>query len=105
MSQQPGLDVRLQPNPVRATYMTYFAIAGEDYRQEMYRLLDTTEVNAVVIDVKGDYGLLSYHSAGPLAHQIGANSAPPIDDLASLLPDMHQTGPHAIPAILLLHST
>ena len=36
----------------------------------MYRLLDTTEVNAVVIDVKGDYGLLSYHSNVPLAEQI-----------------------------------
>ena len=34
--------------------MTYFAIGGDDYRQDMYRLLDTTEVNAVVIDVKGD---------------------------------------------------
>jgi hypothetical protein len=100
MSQRLGLDVQLQPNPVRATYMTYFAIAGEDYRQEMYRLLDTTEVNAVVIDVKGDYGLLSYHSAVPLADQIGANSAPTIDDLDSLLQNLHQHGAYAIARIV-----
>ena len=62
-----SLDIQLQPNPVRAIYMTYFAIGGDDYRQEMYHLLDTTEVNAVVIDVKGDYGLLSYKSRVPLA--------------------------------------
>ncbi len=100
MSQRLGLDVQLQPNLVRATYMTYFAIAGEDYRQEMYRLLDTTEVNAVVIDVKGDYGLLSYHSAVPLADQIGANSAPTIDDLDSLLQNLHQHGAYAIARIV-----
>ena len=100
MSQRPGLDVQLQPNPVRATYMTYFAIGGEDYRQEMYRLLDTTEVNAVVIDVKGDYGLLSYRSSVPLAEQIGANSAPTIDDVDGLLQNLHQHGAYAIARIV-----
>src|SRR5260370_38536943 len=72
--------------------MTYFAIGGDDYRREMYRLLDTTEVNAVVIDVKGDYGLLSYRSRVPLAEQIGANSAPTIDHLDTLLGDLPQRG-------------
>src|SRR5438105_2665978 len=100
MSQRPGLDVQLQPNPVRATYMTYFAIGGEDYRQEMYRLLDTTELNAVVIDVKGDYGLLSYRSSVPLAEQIGANSAPTIDDLDGLLQNLNQHGAYVIVRIV-----
>lgn len=100
LAQRPGLDVQLQPNPVRATYMTYFAIGGEDYRQDMYRLLDTTEVNAVVIDVKGDYGLLSYHSQVPLAEQIGANSAPTIDDLDALLASLHQHGAYTIARIV-----
>ncbi len=100
MSQRPGLDVQLQPNPVRATYMTYFAIGGEDYRQEMYRLLDTTEVNAVVIDVKGDYGLLSYRSSVPLAEQIGGNAAPTIDDVDGLLQNLHQHGAYAIARIV-----
>jgi hypothetical protein len=99
-SQQRGLDVQLQPNPVRATYMTYFAIGGDDYRQDMYRLLDTTEVNAVVIDVKGDYGLLSYRSQVPLAEQIGANSAPTIDDVDGLLRSLHQHGAYAIARIV-----
>lgn len=100
MSQRPGLDVKLQPNPVRATYMTYFAIGGEAYRQEMYRLLDTTELNAVVIDVKGDYGLLSYRSNVPLAEQIGANAAPTIDDLDGLLQTLHRHGAYAIARIV-----
>jgi hypothetical protein len=80
--------------------MTYFAIGGDDYRQDMYHLLDTTEVNAVVIDVKGDYGLLSYHSRVPLAELIGANSAPTIDDLDGLLRDLHQHGAYTIARIV-----
>ena len=100
LAERPGLDVQLQPNPVRATYMTYFAIGGEDYRQDMYHLLDTTEINAVVVDVKGDWGLLSYRSRVPLAEQIGANAAPTIDDLDGLLQSLHQRGAYAIARIV-----
>lgn len=100
LSRQPGLDVHVEPNPVRATYMTYFAIGGADYRQDLFGLLDTTEINAVVIDVKGDYGLLSYRSQVPLAEQIGANNAPTIDDLEAMLADLHRRGAYVIGRIV-----
>jgi hypothetical protein len=100
LAQSSGLDVTLQPNPVRATYLTYFAVGGQDYRQDLLNLLDTTEVNAVVIDIKGDYGLLSYHSNVPLADQIGANSSPTIDDLNGLLQTLHQRGTYVIGRIV-----
>jgi hypothetical protein len=96
LSSTVGLDVQLQPNPVHATYMTYFAIGQGQYRQDLLNLLDTTEVNAVVIDIKGDYGLLSYHSNVPLADQIGANASPTIDDLDGLLRTLHQRGTYVI---------
>jgi len=100
LSQQASLDVAMQPNPVHGMYMTYFAIGSDDYRQEMYHLLDTTEINAVVIDVKGDYGLLSYPSNVPLAHAIGADSQPTIDDLDGLLKTLHQHGAYVIGRIV-----
>jgi hypothetical protein len=102
---QPGLDVRLQPNPIHATYMTYFAIGGSDYRQELFNLLDKTEVNAVVIDIKGDFGLLSYKSRVPLADQIGANANPTIDDLDALLSSLHQHGAYVIGRIVVFKDT
>jgi hypothetical protein len=86
-------------------YMTYFAIGGDDYRQTMYHLLETTEVNAVVIDVKGDYGLLSYRSTVPLAQQIGANDEPTIDDLDGLLKSIHDRGGYAIARIVVFKDT
>jgi hypothetical protein len=100
LTTAPTLDVKLQPLEVRGTYMTYFAIGGEDYRQEMYRLLDSTEINAVVIDVKGDYGLLSYKSHVPLAQQIGADAEPTIDDPQALLRSMHEHGAYTIARIV-----
>jgi hypothetical protein len=95
-----GLDVQLQPNPVHATYLTYFAVGGSQYRQDLLNLLDTTEVNAVVIDIKGDYGLLSYRSNVPLAEQIGANASPTIDDLDGLLATLHARGTYVIGRIV-----
>jgi hypothetical protein len=101
LGQRGGLDVQLQPNPVRATYLTYFAVGGTDYRQDLLNLLDTTEINAVVIDIKGDYGLLSYHSKVALADQIGANASPTIDDLDGLLKILHQRGTYVIGRVVL----
>jgi hypothetical protein len=105
LAQQVGLDVQVQPHEVRGIYMTYFAIGGNDYRQEMYRLLETTEVNAVVIDVKGDYGLLSYRSGVPLARQIGADAEPTINDLDALLRSIHDRGGYAIARIVVFKDT
>jgi hypothetical protein len=66
----------------------------------MFRILDTTEVNAVVIDLKGDYGLLSYPSRVPLAQQIGANDQPTINDLDGLLTSLHDHHAYAIARIV-----
>jgi hypothetical protein len=105
LAQHAGLDVQLQPVEVRATYMTYFAIGGEEYRQDMYRMLETTEVNAVVIDVKGDYGLLSYRSNVPLARVIGADAEPTIDDPEALLRTLHERGAYVIARIVVFKDT
>jgi hypothetical protein len=96
LSQGAPLSIQLQPNPVRATYLNYFAVGSAEYRQDLVNMLDTTEINAVVIDIKGDYGLLSYYSNVPLADGIGANSSPTIDDLDSLMRTLHQHGAYVI---------
>jgi hypothetical protein len=100
LAASSGLDVQLQANPVHATYLTYFAAGGDQYRQDLLNRLDTTEVNAVVMDIKGDYGLLSYQSNLPLAEQIGANASPTIDDLDGLLSTLHQHGAYVIGRIV-----
>jgi hypothetical protein len=100
MRSWPALDVQMQPNEVRAMYMTYYAAGHPDYRRRMFELLDTTELNAVVIDVKGDRGYLAYTSRVPLADTIGANEYPTMEDVDQLLSGLRERGVYAIARIV-----
>jgi LysM repeat protein len=57
---------------VRAVYVSYTALGDRGQRHHVIDLLARTEINALVIDVKGDQGLISYPTSVPLAHDIGA---------------------------------
>jgi LysM repeat protein len=57
---------------IRGIYVSYFALGHEARRRRVSDLLTRTEINALVIDVKGDNGLISYPTRVPLAHEIGA---------------------------------
>jgi hypothetical protein len=92
--------VSLEPNEVRAMYLTHDAVRLPEFRNRMFDLLATTELNAVVIDVKGDRGYLTYRSAVPLAQQIGANDRTTADDIDHLLQDLHGRGVYTIARIV-----
>ncbi len=65
------------PRPLRGLYVNRWAAIG----QRMWELIDVakrTEVNALVIDVKDDRGLVLYRSGVPLAHAIGADTVYPM---------------------------
>ncbi len=65
---------------IKGLYMTYSAVGHEGLRTHALDLIDTTELNAVVIDIKGDKGLLTYKSNVVTATAIGANEAPTMRD-------------------------
>jgi hypothetical protein len=58
---------------VRAIYVNAWAFGTKKFYQ-LVHLTETTEVNAMVIDVKDDTGYLTYRSEVPVAIAIGANS-------------------------------
>jgi hypothetical protein len=65
------------PDPVRGLYVNRWAALG----RKMWELIDVakrTEVNALVIDVKDDRGLVLYRSNVPLAREIGADTDRPM---------------------------
>jgi hypothetical protein len=65
------------PDPVRGLYVNRWAALG----QKMWDLINVakrTEVNALVIDVKDDRGLVLYRSNVPLAREIGADADRPM---------------------------
>jgi hypothetical protein len=93
--------IAMRPRAVRGLYLTIHAVADQTLRGNVDRLLSETEANAVVIDVKGDRGDLSYKSAVPLAEAIGAASATTIPDIQGLLNTYRQRGVYTIARIVL----
>jgi hypothetical protein len=63
---------RPAPAVVKAVYLSYYGVADATIRGRVLDLLDGTELNAVVIDVKGDRGFIPYATSVELAVQAGA---------------------------------
>jgi len=77
--------VALAPKVVRAAYLTYYGVADKGIRDRVLELVARTELNAVVIDVKGDRGLIPYRTAVPLALEAGAQGPVIIKDFDGLM--------------------
>lgn len=73
------------PVRVKGMYVTSRAIM--DKREELINIADTTEINAMVIDVKDDNGRITFMMEDTLAQEIGAatNTISDIEDLMKLL--------------------
>jgi hypothetical protein len=92
--------VRMEPLDVRGLYLTHFGVSSKLLRDRVMKLLRDTELNAVVIDVKGDRGLLSYKYDIPLARRIGAHKLPTIKDISSFIADLHRQNIYVIGRIV-----
>jgi LysM repeat protein len=76
----PSLSVDTDPTfpPVgpldasRAVYVSYFAAGHQDTRNNILQLLNSSELNAIVIDAKSDLGRLTFPTQNTLANEIGA---------------------------------
>jgi hypothetical protein len=66
-----------RPEVVRGLYVNRWAAIGKKMGQ-LIDIAKTTEVNALVIDVKDDRGFVLYKSRVPLAHEIGADTTRPM---------------------------
>jgi hypothetical protein len=78
-------NVRLKPFAPKALYLSFYGIGDHTLRELALNLIDATELNALVIDVKGDRGRIPYKSALPVAAQVGAQDIITIKDMHGLL--------------------
>jgi peptidoglycan/xylan/chitin deacetylase (PgdA/CDA1 family) len=83
-TQRP-LKLELEPFKPKALYLSFFGIASRTLREPAIKLLDETELNALVIDVKGDRGMISFKTGTPLAQAIGTEKQATIGDIGSLM--------------------
>jgi hypothetical protein len=93
-------EIALTPLRPKALYLTVFGVGNSRLRQAALDLLEATELNGLVIDVKGDRGIIGYKSDIPLAAQVGAQKIITIKDLRDLLTSLHAKGVYTIARIV-----
>ncbi len=68
------LDLHLTPFHARGLYIPFGLLANPDKVRGLLDLIGDTELNALVVDVKGDRGYLAYDSQVPLAVDLGVSA-------------------------------
>ncbi len=100
ISGNQKLKISLSPFDAKGLYLTHFGVSSRLLRNRVLSLIEETELNAVVIDVKGDRGLLSSRYNVPLAAEIGALKLPTIKDVKSFINELHQKNIYVIARIV-----
>ena len=83
------------PTPMRAIYMTSWVAGTASIREKLLTIIDTTEINAVVIDIKDYTGKISFITHDPelLASGVGEKR---ISDIDALIDRLHKKGVYVI---------
>ncbi len=95
-----GAQVALVPFTPKALYLSFYGIGSTALRETALALIERTELNALVIDVKGDHGKIPYQSSVPLAADVGAQRPRTIADIGRLLDSLHARGIYLIARIV-----
>lgn len=94
------MNVPLSPLRVRALYMSFWAVSSQTMRAHIYETAAKAHMNGVVIDVKGDLGMVAFRTSIPMVAKTGANRVITIPDAPALIADLHQRGLYAIARIV-----
>ena len=75
------------PKPVKGIYMTSWVAGTKDWRQRMVKLIEETELNSIVIDIKDYSGHISFEVSDPVLKETGAveNRIPDIREFIEIL--------------------
>src|SRR5918994_1297272 len=96
------IDVALAPFEARALYAPSAVFEAPGRLEAMLELLDRTEANALVIDVKETDGRLYYATDLPEAVEAGAVREAPIFELEELLPMLKERGIYTIARMVVM---
>jgi hypothetical protein len=105
VADKDEVTVALPSRAVRAAYLTYFGVADKTIRERVLELVARTELNAVVIDVKGDRGLIPYRTQVPLALEAGAQGPVIIKDFEGFIASLKARGIYTVARIVTFKDT
>jgi len=93
------LEIDLEPFQAFGLYVPFGLLSLPDRVMELVDLVDKTELNALVVDVKGDWAHIAWPSELPVAQEIGAFPGG-IMDIRELLDECHKRDIYVIARIV-----
>ena len=81
------------PESLKAIYMTSCVAGTPSWRDGLKKLVETTELNAVVIDIKDYTGVVSFTNDFP---QIGVERGCVVSDMQNFITELHEAGVYVI---------
>jgi hypothetical protein len=94
------LEVKLSPFTPKALYLSFYGVGSKALRGPAMKLIEETELNALVIDVKGDRGMIPYRSSVPLAAEVGGQKIITVRDVEGLMASFKEKGVYTIARIV-----
>jgi len=92
--------VLLEPFTSKALYVSFWAAGSKKYMQRIHKLIDETEINTVIVDVKNEFGNLSYKTDVALAEKIGAHRERTIYDIDDFIQKLKQKNLYVVARIV-----
>jgi hypothetical protein len=89
-----------RPRHVRGIYLNAWTAGSRGRRARLIDMVQRTELNTVVIDIKDASGYVSHDSGVPIAREIGATGEIRIKDLPVLLDRLQEAGIYPIARIV-----
>ena len=94
------LEIKLSPFTPKALYLSFYGVGSKALRGPAIKLIEETELNALVIDVKGDRGMIPYRSSVPLATEVGGQKIITVRDAEGLMASFKEKGVYTIARIV-----
>lgn len=94
------IEVRLEPLTPKALYLSFYGVGSKVLRDPALKMIEETELNALVIDVKGDRGMIPYRSSVALSAEVGGQRIITVRDIDGLLSSFKEKGIYTIARIV-----
>jgi hypothetical protein len=89
----------------KALYLSAFGAANKKIMHNAKHLIHSTQINALVIDVKMDRGQIAFYSSSPVAREIGALKMVRFQNLKHFIHQLKQDGIYTIARVVCFKDT
>ena len=96
----PAAEIALTPFMVKALYLSSYGLASKQIREAAKEAIKLNNMNALVIDVKGDRGFIPFKVDIPLAEEAGAQKTILFKDMKAVVASLKEQGLYLIARIV-----